>query len=86
MFIFYNKMNPAINKTAPSIIRNPEDDTGSVAISDATAKKTKAFLVFPFIFLSLIIIKIPETNRYKPIIKDNIGIKIILFPPCSKVL
>ncbi|MEI2392515.1 hypothetical protein V8V55_22250, partial [Priestia megaterium] len=47
----YNKINPAINKTAPSITRNPEEDTGSVAISDATAKKTKASLVFPFIFL-----------------------------------
>ncbi len=79
-------MNPAINKTAPSITRNPEDNTGSVAISDATAKKTKAFLVFSLVFLSLIIIRIPETNRYKPIIKDNIGIKIILFPPSSKVL
>jgi len=36
-------MNPASNKTAPSIIRNPEEDTGSVAISDATAKKLKLF-------------------------------------------
>lgn len=75
--ISYNKINPPIIRTAPSIIRNPEDDTGSVTISDATAKKTKVFLVFPFVFLSFTMIKIPEINRYKPTSKTNIGIKII---------
>lgn len=77
MDIFYNRTNPATNKTAPSIIRNPEEETGSVTISDATAKKAKVFLVFPFVFLSFTTIKIPEINRYKPINKTNIGMKIL---------
>ncbi len=58
-------------------MRNPEEDIGSVTISDATAKKTKVFLVFPFVFLSFTMIKIPDIKRYKPASKTNIDIKII---------